>query len=95
MGRLVSAILCYTLAMSNERIVISGNVLFGKPRIKGSRISVEQVLACLAEGWTHEKIKEEFDLEEADIQAAIDFAHQSLSRMLFFPSTKRHAEFSD
>ena len=35
----------------NKRIEISEDILFGKPRVKGTRISVEKVLACLAEGW--------------------------------------------
>lgn len=81
--------------MGNGRIVISGDVLFGKPRVKGTRVSVEQILACLSEGWSHEKIMKEFDLQDEDIRAAIDFAHHSLSGMLFFPSTAQHAEFSD
>lgn len=69
--------------MSNKKISVSANVLFGKPRIKGTRISVEQVLACLSEGWTHKKIMSEFDITDEDIKACIDFAYHSVSRTHF------------
>ncbi len=79
--------------MKTSRIIVSTKILFGKPRIKGTRISVEQVLACLAEGWSHKKIIKEFDIIDADILACIDYAQQSLSRVHFWnpPSRKAYA----
>ncbi len=77
--------------MKNRRIAINGTVLFGKPRIRGTRISVEQVLACLAEGWSEEKIMEELGIQIEDIRAAVDFAYQALSRTHFLPSDSPHA----
>ncbi|MEK9167089.1 MAG: DUF433 domain-containing protein [Patescibacteria group bacterium] len=73
--------------MNNKKISVSPNVLFGKPRIKGTRISVEQVLACLAEGWTNKKIKSEFDITDEDIIACIDFAYHSVSGTHFLNTT--------
>lgn len=69
--------------MSKSKISVSSNVLFGKPRIQGTRISVEQVLACLAEGWTNTQIRKEFDISEDDIKACINFAYHSVSRAHF------------
>ena len=69
--------------MNKSKISVSANVLFGKPRIKGTRVAVEQILACLSEGWTHAKIKKEFDLSDDDIKACIDFAYHSVSRTHF------------
>lgn len=69
--------------MSKSTISISSNVLFGKPRIKGTRITVEQVLACLSENWTQAKIKKEFDISDDDIKACINFAYHSVSRTHF------------
>lgn len=69
--------------MNKSKISVSANVLFGKPRIQGTRVSVEQVLACLSEGWTHAKIKKEFDVSDDDIKACIDFAYHSVSRTHF------------
>ncbi|MDP2691752.1 MAG: DUF433 domain-containing protein [bacterium] len=77
--------------MIPKRITISGNILFGKPRIKGTRISVEQVLGCLAEGWTHKEIIKEFNVTEEDINACVDFAYQSVSRIRFLRSSSRQA----
>ncbi|PIZ76549.1 hypothetical protein COY05_00730 [Candidatus Peregrinibacteria bacterium CG_4_10_14_0_2_um_filter_38_24] len=69
--------------MSKSKISISSNVLFGKPLIQGTRISVEQILGCLSEGWTHAKIKKEFGLSNGDVKACIDFAYHSVSRTHF------------
>ena len=58
------------------RIITSQDILFGKPRIKGTRISVEQVLSCLEEGYTTEKIIQEFpDVTEEDVSACIKYAN--------------------
>ena len=72
-----------------NRISISANILFGKPRIKGTRVSVEQVLACLADGWNYKKISKEFGVSEEDIKACIDFAYHSVSRTHFMNSSKK------
>jgi len=69
--------------MSKSKISVSSSVLFGKPSIQGTRIAVEQILACLSEGWTHAKIKKEFSISEEDIKACIDFAYHSVSRTHF------------
>lgn len=66
--------------MKKSKISVSSNILFGKPCIQGTRIAVEQILACLSEGWTHSKIKKEFGISEEDIKSCIDFAYQSVSR---------------
>lgn len=55
--------------MAKSKIIVSPSILFGKPTVAGSRIAVEQVLALLSEGWSHAKIKKEFDLTEDDIRA--------------------------
>lgn len=69
--------------MAKSKITVSPNVLFGKPSIAGTRIAVEQVLACLSEGWTHSKIKKEFAISDGDINACINFAYHSVSRTHF------------
>ncbi|PIQ79506.1 antitoxin [Candidatus Peregrinibacteria bacterium CG11_big_fil_rev_8_21_14_0_20_41_10] len=54
--------------MTNKKISVSSNVLFGKPRIKGTRISVEQVLAALAEGISQKDLIKEFGITAEDVQ---------------------------
>lgn len=74
------------------KIISTSSILFGKPRIKGTRIGVEQVLACLAEGWTHKEIIKEFDIAENDIKACLDYAYQAVSRThVVRSSSKIHA----
>lgn len=60
--------------MAMSKISVSSTILFGKPCISGTRISVEQILACLSEGWTNVKIKKEFGISDDDIKACINFA---------------------
>jgi uncharacterized protein (DUF433 family) len=62
-----------------ERIVIDPDVLVGKPVIKGTRISVEFVIALLGNGWTTEGILQEYDhLTGADIQVCLAYAGEML-----------------
>lgn len=65
--------------MSTKRIAVDEKILFGKPHVKGTRISVEQVLASLAQGMTHEELSNEFDLTEEDIQACMEYASKSVA----------------
>lgn len=58
------------------RITFDKDVLTGKPIIRGMRISVEMILELLARGATVEEILEDYpQLEVADIQAALTYAH--------------------
>jgi uncharacterized protein (DUF433 family) len=54
--------------MQKKAISVSSKVLFGKPHIKGTRITVEQVLNCLSQGWSNAKIKKEFGVSEEEIK---------------------------
>ncbi|TDB63480.1 DUF433 domain-containing protein [Arundinibacter roseus] len=58
-----------------ERISINPEVRFGKPCIKGTRITVQDVLGWLASGMSTEEIVEDFpSLSREDILAALTFA---------------------
>lgn len=59
-----------------RRIKSNPKIFGGKPIIRGMRISVELVLALLAQGATEEEILADYpDLEPADIRACIAYAH--------------------
>jgi len=62
-------------------IEINPEICSGKPIIKGTRIPVKIILELLANGWSIEDIKEEYDLTEEQIKDAIRFASQVLDRM--------------
>lgn len=58
-----------------DRIVVDPAVRSGKPCIKGTRITVYDVLEYLAGGMTEDRILGDFpDLARADIRAALAFA---------------------
>jgi len=63
-----------------RRITIDPSVLVGKPIIRGMRISVEQILNLLGQGMTHREVLREYPvLEEADIKAALLYAHDVIA----------------
>jgi uncharacterized protein (DUF433 family) len=58
-----------------ERISVDPSVRSGKPCIKGTRITVYDVLEYLAGGMTEDQILADFpDLTREDIRAALSFA---------------------
>lgn len=72
-----------------DRIVVSRDVMHGKPRIAGTRITVVQVLDLLAAGKTpREIISDDYypDLTEVDIRACIAYASQMIRDDRIVPS---------
>ena len=66
--------------MPHDRIVRDPKVLFGKPVIRGTRISVEMVLEELGMGRTVAELLHSYPcLAEADIHAAQAFAAEFLA----------------
>ena len=64
----------------HKRIDINPKIMFGKPVIKGTRITVEHILRKLAGGMTiKEIIKDHPHLEPEDIYAPQNFAADYLS----------------
>ena len=60
-----------------QRITVSPEVFGGKPMIRGTRITVEQVLSMLADGnSTDAALREYPTLEPEDIQACITYANR-------------------
>ena len=54
--------------------------IFGKPIIRGMRISVETILSLLAQGEKEETILADYpDLEPDDLRACLAYAHAAIS----------------
>jgi uncharacterized protein (DUF433 family) len=71
--------------MEATRIKSDPKVMFGKPVIAGTRITVEHVLRCLAAGERPEDIVVDYPpLTLDDIRAAQAFAADHLSREAVF-----------
>jgi len=59
----------------HDRIVIDPEIRFGKPAVRGTRMSVSDVLSYLAAGMTEDQILEDFpQLSREDIRACLAFA---------------------
>ncbi len=59
----------------SERITIDPNVRFGKPTIRGKRISVYDILGWFASGMNIQDILNDFpELTAEDIRAALAYA---------------------
>lgn len=57
------------------RITVNPEICFGKPRIKGTRMPVDSILAYLAGGMSVEELVAEFDwITRDDVLEAIAFA---------------------
>lgn len=67
--------------MAHERIEIRPDVMLGKPVVRGTRVTVEQVLRECALGLTAQQIVDQYPgLQQADIAAALAFAADYLGR---------------
>ncbi|MEO2060057.1 MULTISPECIES: DUF433 domain-containing protein [Mesonia] len=65
-----------------EYIEINPEIRFGKPIIKGTRISVYDILNWLSQGMTKEEIIEDFpELSEEKINASLSFAAHRENRI--------------
>ena len=63
----------------SECIVVSPEVLLGKPVIKGTRLAVEFVIDLLAQGWTEQDILENYPgVTHKDIAACLSYASEIL-----------------
>ena len=59
-----------------RRITARPDVFDGKPIIRDMRVSVEMILSLLSQGASFEELMDDYpELEEADIRAAIAYAH--------------------
>jgi uncharacterized protein (DUF433 family) len=67
--------------MTHRRIEINPAIMFGKPVIKGTRITVEHILRKLAGGLTIDEILADHPhLEADDVLAAASFAASYLAQ---------------
>ena len=73
-----SCILVYNrLDMTNqkirEQIVMDSTIRFGKPTIRNTRITVEEVLGAIGSGMNFDEIQKEYGLKKNQILAAVNY----------------------
>ena len=72
--------------MVHERIVVDPKVMFGKPVIKGTRITVELILRKLGGGHSFADVIDAYPrLSEDDLRAALAFAADYMQHESIFP----------
>jgi uncharacterized protein (DUF433 family) len=70
-----------------DRISIDPEVRFGKPCVRGTRITVGEVLGFLAAGGTEMELIEDFpQLSHEDVLACLGFAAERERRLLALPA---------
>jgi len=60
-------------------ITVDSRVSFGKPVVKGTRISIDIVLHQLAAGVTYEELEREYGLKRDNILAVLRYAAELVS----------------
>ena len=71
----------------HDIITIEPDKRSGKPCIRGTRMTVTDVLEYLAGGMTHQELLDEFpDLTEEDIRACLAFAADRERRLATLPA---------
>jgi uncharacterized protein (DUF433 family) len=70
-----------------ERITIDPGVRFGKPCVRGTRITVGDVLGYLARGMSEDELLEQFpQITRDDIRACLAYAAERERRTLGIPA---------
>ncbi|MBI4491712.1 MAG: DUF433 domain-containing protein [Chloroflexi bacterium] len=61
------------------RVAVDPAIRSGKPVIRGTRVTVELVIAKLAGGMTADEVAAEYDLSAEDVRAALGYAASVLA----------------
>jgi uncharacterized protein (DUF433 family) len=70
-----------------DRIIIDPEIRFGKPCVRGTRITVGDVLSYLASGMTQQQLLAEFpQLTSEDIRSCLAFAAERERRVVCIPA---------
>ncbi|MBE3135257.1 MAG: DUF433 domain-containing protein [Acidobacteria bacterium] len=70
-----------------DRITIDQSIRFGKPCVRGTRITVGDVLSYLAAGMTEDQLLAEFtQLTREDVRACLAYAAERERRSVTLPA---------
>ncbi|MBV9378334.1 MAG: DUF433 domain-containing protein [Alphaproteobacteria bacterium] len=70
-----------------DRVVIDPEIRFGKPCVRGTRITVGDVLSYLASGISEQELLSDFpQLTREDVRACLAFAAERERRVVSIPA---------
>jgi uncharacterized protein (DUF433 family) len=69
----------------HERIVIDPKIQHGKPVIRGTRLPITRIIGGLAGGMSIEEVCREYEVSEADVRAALDYANEVIDAEEVYP----------
>jgi uncharacterized protein (DUF433 family) len=73
-------------------IVSDKNILLGKPTIKGTRISVDFIVSLLAQGWSEQKVLDNYPrLTKESLMAVFAYIHDCIRDGLLYPPSNKIA----
>ncbi len=76
----------------HEYIVTDKEVLLGKPTVKGTRISVDHIISLLAQGWSEQKILDNYPrLTNESLKAVFAYVYDCIKDGLLFPPSRKIA----
>ena len=71
-----------------KRIALNPKIMGGKPVVKGTRVTVEQILRLMAEGWSMDEILRDYPhLCREDISAVLLYAAKLADEEEAYPVT--------
>ena len=68
-----------------KRIVVDPKVMVGKPIIKGTRITVYEIINRIAQGQTFKEITEDLEISKDDVKAALIYVGHLVEGEDIFP----------
>lgn len=68
-----------------KRIVVNQKIMVGKPIIKGTRITVYEIVRRVSQGQTFKEIIEDLEITIDDVKAALAYAGQLVEGEEIFP----------
>lgn len=70
--------------MNMDRIALDPTVCHGKPTIRGTRVTVSDLLAAVAAGDPIDQVAKDYAVGLEDVLAAIEYARQTLDHESHF-----------
>ncbi len=59
----------------------------GRPTVKGTRVTVDDILELLAAGWSPREVAEDLDIPEEAVYEVLRFASEAVRRVIVIAET--------